>query len=259
MTRPDSSVRFNGRVENYLRYRPRYPREIIPFLQREIGLDSGWQVADIGSGTGFLAERFVEIGCEVTGVEPNGAMRDAGDRYLSGRGSFRSVDGTAESTGLPWASFDLATAGQAFHWFEPVRTREEFRRILRSPGWIVLVWNSRPSALSVVTAEYDTILEKLDQDYQNVAEKNTRPKTINSFLGRGAPLAHAGFPNLQLYTWEQLRGRALSSSYAPLPSDPRHEWFVQALHGLFERHQVEGVLAFPYETNLYWGQLARLD
>ena len=257
MTTPVSSARFNGRVENYLKYRPRYPGEIIPFLQREIGLDCSWRVADIGSGTGFLAERFVELGCEVVGVEPNRAMREAGDRYLCGRGNFCGVDGTAESTGLPGEAFDLVTAGQAFHWFEPVRAREEFRRILRSPGWTVLVWNSRPAALSVVTEEYEAILESLDQDYQNVAEKNTRPKTINGFLGNGDSLAQARFANLQSYTWEQLRGRALSSSYAPLPSDKRHGWFVQALRALFERYQENGLLTFPYETNLYWGQLVQ--
>ena len=79
MTTQESSARFNGRVENDLRYRPRYPQEIIPFLQREIGLAEDWRVADVGSGTGFLAERFVEFGCDVTGVEPNAAMRGAGD------------------------------------------------------------------------------------------------------------------------------------------------------------------------------------
>ena len=257
MTTPDSSTRFSGRVENYLRYRPRYPREIIPCLQREIGLDSSWRVADIGSGTGFLAERFMELGCEVTGVEPNGAMREAGDRYLCDRGNFRSIDGTAERTGLPGASFDLVSAGQAFHWFEPASTRAEFNRILRTPGWIVRVWNSRPAALSPVTREYELILGDLGQDYERVAEKNTRPETMNGFLGNGASLAHAVFPNLQSYTWDQLRGRALSSSYSPLPSDRRHGWFVQALRSLYERHQVDGLLAFPYETNLYWGQLTR--
>ena len=251
----DASARFNGRVENYLRYRPRYPQEIIPFLQREIGLTGDWRVADVGSGTGFLAERFVELGCDVTGVEPNTAMREAGDSYLGGSRNFRSVDGTAESSGLPGASFELVTAGQAFHWFEPASTREEFKRILRSPGWIVLVWNSRPAALSNVTLEYESILEKLEQEYQNVAEKNTRPETIDHFLDNGAALKQACFPNLQSYTWDHLLGRALSSSYAPLPSDRRHEWFVQALCDLFERHQEDGVLAFPYETNLYWGQL----
>ena len=236
MTTPDSSVRFNGRAENYLRYRPRYPQAIIPFLQREIGLASDWQVADVGSGTGFLSEPFVQLGCDVTGVEPNAAMREAGDRYLRSRRNFRSVDGTAESSGLPGESFDLVTAGQAFHWFEPACTREEFKRILRPAGWIVLVWNSRPAAQSIVTREYESILEELNQDYQKVAEKNIRPVTIDNFLDNGAPLSQARFPNLQSYTWDQLRGRALSSSYSPLPSDRRHKWFVQALRGLFDRH-----------------------
>ncbi len=200
MTTPDSNARFSGRVENYLRYRPHYPREIIPFLQREISLESSWRVADIGSGTGFLAEQFVELGCEVVGVEPNRAMREAGDRCLCGKGNFRGVDGTAESTGLPRASFDLVTAGQAFHWFEPVRARNEFIRILQAPGWIVLVWNSRSAALSVVTEEYEAILEKLDQDYIRVAEKNKRPETVNGFLGKGVSLAQARFANLQSYS-----------------------------------------------------------
>lgn len=71
MTELVSSTRFDGRVESYLRYRPRYPQEIIPFLQKQIGLTCSWRVADVGSGTGFLAERFVELGCDVTGVEPN--------------------------------------------------------------------------------------------------------------------------------------------------------------------------------------------
>lgn len=85
MTELDSSTRFDGLVESYLRYRPRYPQEIIPFLQKQIGLTCSWRVADVGSETGFLAERFVELGCDVTGVEPNSAMREAGDKYLDGQ------------------------------------------------------------------------------------------------------------------------------------------------------------------------------
>ena len=108
----ESSARFDGRVQNYLRYRTRYPRQINPFLHRKIGLSRDWRVADIGSGTGFLAKRFVDLGCEVVGIEPNAAMRAAGDQYLHGRENFRSVDPTAESTGLPEASFDLVTARQ---------------------------------------------------------------------------------------------------------------------------------------------------
>ncbi len=127
----ETSARFDGRVQNYLRYRPRYPRQIIPFLHRKIGLSRDWRVADIGSGAGFLAERFVDLGCEVVGAEPNAAMRAAGDQYLHGRENFRSVDPTAESTGLPEASFDLVTAGQG--WLPILICRVATRAPVRLP------------------------------------------------------------------------------------------------------------------------------
>ena len=152
-------------------------------------------MADVGSGTGFMAERFVEFGCDVTGVEPNADMRQAGDPLSE---QPRQLSERRCDCGKHWfarASFDLVTAGQAFHWFEPIRTRKEFRRIMRAPGWIVLVWNSRPATLSPVTSEYEAILEELHHDYQKVAEKNSRPETMNGFLGNGASLAHARFPN----------------------------------------------------------------
>ena len=255
MTGLNSTARFTARAENYLKYRPRYPRAVIPLLQKEIGLSRDWQVADIGSGTGFLAELFVDLGCDVVGVEPNQAMRQAGDLYLAGRGNFRSLNASAEATCLPDSSFDLVAAGQAFHWFEPGPARKEFIRILRRPGWIALAWNSRPVAMSPVNCEYESILELLDKDYRNVAEKNTRPAAMDSLLENEDSLAHARFPNPQCYSWDQLCGRALSSSYAPLPSDPRHTRFVSALRMLFDRYQREGKLDFWYETNLYWGQL----
>lgn len=255
MTGKNSTARFTARAKNYLKYRPGYPRAVIPLLQKEIGLTREWQVADIGSGTGFLAELFVDLGCAVVGVEPNQAMRQAGDFNLAGRGNFRSLNASAEATCLPDSSFDLVTAGQAFHWFEPGPARKEFIRILRRPGWIALAWNSRPVTMSPVNCEYEAILELLDKDYRNVAEKKTRPAALESLLENGASLAHAHFPNPQRYSWEQLRGRALSSSYAPLPSDPRHAGFVNALRTLFERYQRDGKLDFLYETNLYWGRL----
>jgi len=255
MTEENSTARFTARAENYLKYRPRYPRAVVPLLQNEIGLSRDWQVADIGSGTGFLAELFVDLGCEVVGVEPNQAMRQAGDFYLAGRGNFRSLNASAEATCLPDSSFDLVTAGQAFHWFKPGLARQEFIRILRRPGWITLAWNSRPVTMSPVNSEYESILELLDKEYRNVAEKNTRPAALESLLENEVSLAHARFPSPQRYSWDQLRGRALSSSYAPLPSDPRHAGFVNALRTLFERYQRDGKLDFLYETNLYWGQI----
>ena len=57
-------------------------------------------MADIGSGTGFLARLFLEVGNEVYGVEPNAPMREAGERLLEEFPKFDSVVGSAEETSL---------------------------------------------------------------------------------------------------------------------------------------------------------------
>src|SRR5512138_2362812 len=120
--------RFTSRVEDYLRYRPSYPTEIMKNLSEDCGLTDGSVVADIGSGTGFLSRLLLDAGCEVYGVEPNPRMRDAAEEYLQSFPRFHSIAGSAEDTTLPAASVDAVTAAQAFHWFDTERARHEFIR-----------------------------------------------------------------------------------------------------------------------------------
>src|SRR6185437_5686395 len=90
----DSKERFSNRVENYVRYRPGYPKLVLETLREECGLAPDSVVADIGSGTGILTRLFLENGNEVYGVEPNARMREAGEEYLKTFPRFRSIDGT---------------------------------------------------------------------------------------------------------------------------------------------------------------------
>src|SRR5258708_27182302 len=126
----DPKERFSDRVDDYVRYRPDYPRPFLELLQRECGLGRGRAVADVGSGTGMLTRLLVESGAQVIGVEPNAAMRAAAERALGGEPRFRSVDGSAEATELPDASVDLITAGAGFHWVDTGRAR---LGVLRAP------------------------------------------------------------------------------------------------------------------------------
>ena len=118
-----SVERFSNRVENYVRYRPGYPKEILELLKRECGLDSDAVIADIGSGTGKLSEIFLENGNIVIGVEPGAGMRAAAESILASHPNFQSVVGTAEATTLANSSVDFIVAGQAFHWFDPMNPR----------------------------------------------------------------------------------------------------------------------------------------
>ena len=122
--------RFSNRVENYVKFRPGYPPEVLQLFHDEMKLRPDSVIADIGSGTGISAKLFLENGNEVFGVEPNDAMRSAAENFLSGYSKFRSVNGTAENTTLDESSLDFVIAAQAFHWFKPEETHGEFKRIL---------------------------------------------------------------------------------------------------------------------------------
>jgi precorrin-6B methylase 2 len=106
--------RFSSRVDNYVRYRPSYPREVAEMLRTECGLTSDSVVADIGSGTGKLTELLLPHAKRVVAIEPNLEMREAGERLLQPHSNFVSVAGTAEVTTLPEHSVDLIVAGRRF-------------------------------------------------------------------------------------------------------------------------------------------------
>src|SRR5258708_20692758 len=126
---------FSDRVENYVRYRPGYPPEVLALLRAECGLRPSPAVADIASGTGAFTRLLLENGNSVFAVEPNAAMREMGIQQLESLGSNRlvSVAGTAEETTLRSASVDFVTAAQAAHLFDLPRAPPESPRILRPP------------------------------------------------------------------------------------------------------------------------------
>lgn len=210
-------------------------------------------VADVGSGTGLLTRLFLEHGSRVFGIEPNDAMRGAGERQLASFEGFTSVAGTAEATTLPDGSVDLVVAGQAFHWFDRERARTEFVRILRSPRWVVLVWNERLTG-SPFLAGYERILQTYSPDYAAVDHRRINDEVISEFF-RPNPFQLTVFPNRQLFDFPALRGRLLSSSYAPQEGHPAHEPMLAGLTSLFKRHAVGGQVAFDYETKIYVGNL----
>jgi SAM-dependent methyltransferase len=251
---PDPTRRFSGRVENYVRFRPRYPAELIACLTSEAGLCASDVVADVGSGTGILSEMFLKLGNEVFGVEPNDEMREAAERILAGFPRFRSVASSAESTGLPAKSVDLVAAAQAFHWFDRNKAKEEFSRILRPPGRVVLIWNDRKTVGSPFSERYEALLREFGTDYETVDHKNIDWDALDEFFSPN-PWKTFSLPNRQELDFEGLRGRFLSSSYVPAAGEARHEAMLEELSRLFEQTGSRGLVRMEYETKIHVGNL----
>ena len=251
----DSTQRFSGRVENYVKYRPGYPPEVLEFLGREHGLTKDSVIADVGSGTGLLSRVFLENGNRVFGVEPNAEMRLAGAWLLAGYSGFTGVAATAEETTLASSSVDFVTAGQAFHWFDPGPARKEFSRILRADGRVVLIWNARRKERAEFLAAYERLLEAYGTDYAEVGHgRRGSPEEIEAFFD-SEPVETATFDNAQAFDLDGLKGRALSSSYVPAEGEPGHHEMLEELAGIFRRYERDGTVTIEYDTRVYVGRL----
>jgi SAM-dependent methyltransferase len=253
MPASNATSRFSGRVENYIRYRPGYPPEVLKALQTECGLRSAHVIADIASGTGIWTRRLLENGNPVFGVEPNAEMREAGERFLAEFPKFTSVAGTAEATTLADQSADFVTAAQAAHWFDRARAREEIARILKPGGWLVLLWNERLTDSTPFLRDYENLLLTFGTDYQDVRHERTT-EVVNEFFDP-APFQERAFPMFQEFDYAGLEGRLLSSSYVPGPEHPKHAPMLRELRRIFDAHAVAGQVICEYKTRLYFGHL----
>ncbi len=209
MTGMGNWERFNKKSNGYDQYRPRYPLELLKLLCKEAGLGSDSYVADVGSGTGLLAELLLESNCRVVCIEPNEEMRKVADVKLGKNGRCKVLEGTAERTSLRASSVDLITVGQAFHWFDPKKTRVEFSRILKPNGKVALVWNTRVVQGEGINVDYERLAKIYSKDYHESGSGNTSQGVLTNFFDEGFKTFKLS--NDQRITYEGLVGRYRSA------------------------------------------------
>ncbi|WP_201763437.1 class I SAM-dependent methyltransferase [Chengkuizengella marina] len=245
----DQVKRFSNRVENYVKYRPSYPKKVIDFLYNELGLKQISKIADVGSGTGIFSNLLLYRGSKVFSIEPNQEMRESAENALENYDNYFSINGSAEFTTLPDDSVDFIVSAQAFHWFDLQKTKEEFKRILKPNGKVVLIWNNRLTEESEFSIAYERILKKYANDYNEVNHQNIGHRELNSFFNNRG---HKTFTcsNYQVFNFEQLKGRLLSSSYSPVPGESNYETIMEQLRDVFHLYNQNGQVTFHYNTEV---------
>jgi len=247
--------RFSDRVENYVRFRPSYPDALFDFFTSEYPLARDAVVADMGAGTGIFSRKLLEHGFQVKAVEPNVQMRLAAKESLSHFRKLELVPQPAEETSLPDASLDAIFAAQAFHWFDPERARTEWTRILKPGAPVFLIWNDRDESASPFLAGYEKLLQDFGTDYCEVRSQNTEQSDIIQKFFAPQPSKLFTATNVQTFDFEGLKGRLLSSSYAPQPGSPAYEPMMRELKRLFTQTSSANQVAFQYLTRVHHGRL----
>jgi len=245
----DPTGRFSDRVPEYALHRPGYPEELFRRLPARI-FNPSTTVADIGCGTGIFTGQTAPRVKKVFAVEPNAEMREYARGYLASHGNVEVLAGRAEKTGLADHSVDVIAAAQAFHWFDRERAAVEFRRILKTGGAVVLVWYERQTTGDEFLEGYERLLLEHSIDYRQVDHRNITPAIINDFF-RPDPVGTVRVRGEQVMDFDGVRGRVMSSSYAPPPGHPRFTPLMAALEELFDRCQRQGRVVFRYDFVAY--------
>ena len=247
-----NDCKFNGKANDYAKFRPTYPEEYMEYLAADCGLHPGIDVADIGSGTGILTRQLLARGARIFAVEPNRDMRMLAEAELSGYSGFVSVDAAAEHTGLADQSIELITVAQAFHWFDPAQFQQECRRILRSGARVALVWNSRDES-SLLVNELGEVCRKFCPAYTGFSGGiQQTPEIFQRFFRDGA-YEYKVFRHDLTYDKESFVGRIMSASYSLKENDPKYQDFVDAILGLFEKYSYMDRIITANLTRSYVG------
>jgi ubiquinone/menaquinone biosynthesis C-methylase UbiE len=241
-------------VQAYLAYRPRFPREIVPFLREHDALPESAVVADVGAGTGMLAEVFLEAGYRVLAVEPNREMLEACRVMSAQHSALEVVEGSAEATTLADASVDLIAVGRAMHWFDWPRAHREFTRILRPAGWVLNTSNGHSDSGAPCSNRLSEILSKYRTDSAEADTTRNFEERLQEFLDTSSwqrkTLHHS-----MTVDFATLLGYAESLSAIPRPGESGYDRMVAELRAVFEEYQRDGVLVTPLVCHLHLGRL----
>jgi SAM-dependent methyltransferase len=236
--------RFSDRVSDYVKFRPNYPGAVIDQIFEELEINSQFIATDIGAGTGISSRLLGARNIKVIAIEPNKAMREAADPHPL----VEYRDGSAENTQLPNNSIDLITCFQAFHWFNPEPTLQEFHRILKPKGILALVWNNRDKE-DIFTNEYSKIVKAVSQNHPAESRMNQLEPLINTPYFKN--LREYTFENIQELDFDGLMGRAMSSSYIPREGEG-FEQIVSNLQELYQQFKNDrGFVYMVYSTSLH--------
>ena len=174
-----------------------------------------YRVLDLGTGTGTIARGLALRGwCRVTGLDSEQhLLTEAARLDREAATGVTYVQGRAEATGLPDASFDFVTAGQCWQWFDRPQAVQEIARVLVPAGRLVIAHFDWLPMRGNVVAMTERLVERYNPQWHLGNDSGIYPSWLTD-------VAEGGFEALETfsfdvevsYSHEAWRGRIRASA-----------------------------------------------
>ena len=152
-TREARRATFDAVAEQYDKYRPGYPEQLIEDVIELSGLPPGGRVLEIGSGTGKATLPFAQRGFEITCIERGANLARVALRHLAGYPNVRLVVTDFEDWESSDGEQDLVFAAQSFHFLEYRTAVHRIAQLLRIDGALAVFGNHASRGDSAVDKE----------------------------------------------------------------------------------------------------------
>jgi SAM-dependent methyltransferase len=208
-----SKIDFGRHSEDYAAYRAGYPAS---FYQR---IDAFAHIRecrslDLATGPGTIALELGARGSSVVGIDISAkliatAKRLSKERHLEDKVHFRIAG--AENTGLDASSFDLATAGQCWHWFDSGAALVEIQRVLRPGGLLAIAYYSYLAEHSPVVRDTEDLILEFNPSWNMAGSTGIFPELIDEVIHGGFRLVEEFcYDNDEEFSHVRWRGRMRS-------------------------------------------------
>lgn len=238
-------------AQEYDRYRPSYPKQLIDFLKIKCRLNYETHSLDVGCGTGLFTLQIAPFVGETHGIDPSPRMLAIAKQSASSQGlTVKWHKGVAESLSFPSDYFDFVSVVCALHLMKEEKVLSEFSRVTKKGGHLAVIWTN-PLENSAPWVYVRKIIGHYRPSRKIAHRTHLNIKTLMSRAGFRRLSEHS-FRFEKSYTVENYASLVGTSSL--VAKIGRHkEFLLSDLRQALGKRYPKGVIKVRYVTDLYLG------
>lgn len=244
----ESRNNFSKVVRAYAKYRRDYIVKVYDCIY-SFCPDPDSTVLDVGCGTGFVTNHLASRYQYVTGVDISQEMLSVARESAPINVSF--VLAPAEKLPFDDNSFDLVTAGAAYHWFDYDKAGKEISRVLKPKGKLCVFWKYAPGEFSGYLPKF--AVNNLRRFVSDIPHANKEPVSKEIFLKAGfTKVDEQEFDFDDTYSADEILGYIQSNSTFNLLNDNQKEDYKKFNAESLGECLVDGKFTFPSRMQMWF-------